>query len=51
MDGTAKCEKCGWFGNRVDPQTGLTLVENTKHGMLCSSCRVTKRLETGYYEE
>lgn len=44
------CDKCGWFGNKIDPQTGLELLEETKHGMLCSVCRTTIRLENGYYE-
>jgi len=50
MTETATCERCGWFGNRVDPITELELLEDTEHGTLCSSCRVTLRLESGYYE-
>jgi len=48
---TAKCDNCGWFGNMVDPITGVQLLEDTKHGVLCASYRTDKRLETGYYEQ
>jgi hypothetical protein len=43
------CDECDYHGMKVDPISGLTLSKEYNGEMLCSSCRVDKRLEDGDY--
>lgn len=45
------CESCGWGGNKTHPVTGGKLGAEYNGEILCSSCRVDKRLADNDYKQ